>query len=427
VALATTAGRGGWGPKMAGKRVLGIVLAGGPGKRLAPLTAERAKAAVPFGGVYRVVDFALSNLVNGGIRRICVLTQYKSHSLDRHLATAWRLSSPLGEYVTPVPAQQWLGPHWQAGSADAIYQSLSVIYKDRPDLVAVCGADHVYRMDPAQMIGRHTAWGAGVTVAATSVPRAQATGLGVIQTAADDHRIEAFTEKPPGPPARPGHPSEAFASMGIYVFDPDVLMDALKKDAADDGSRHSIGGDIIPRLVRERTAHAYDFWQNEIPGAGPRDRGYWRDLGTIDAYFDAHMDLCAAHPLFNLYNDRWPILTLVPAQPPAKFVHEAGDRVGRAVNSVVSNGVIVSGALVRDSVLSPGARVDSWSRVDRAVILNNARVSRRAVVEHAILDKNAVVLEGATVGVDKARDRARGLTVSPGGVTVVGKGQVVAP
>jgi len=412
---------------MGGKRILGIVLAGGAGKRLAPLTAERAKAAVPFGGLYRVVDFALSNLVNGGIRRICVLTQYKSHSLDRHLATAWRLSSLLGDYVTPVPAQQWLGPHWQAGSADAIYQSLSVIYQDRPDLVAVCGADHVYRMDPVQMIDQHTAWGAGITVAATSVPRAEATGLGVMQTAPDGHRIEAFTEKPADPPGRPGHPGEAFASMGIYVFDADVLIEALKKDAVDDGSRHSIGGDIIPMLVRERAAHVHDFGQNEVPGAGARDGAYWRDLATLDAYFDAHMDLCAVHPVFNLYNDRWPILTQVSAQPPAKFVHDDGDRMGRAINSVISNGVIISGGLVRNSVLSPGARVDSWSRVDRAVILNNSHVSRRAVVEHAILDKNVVILEGATVGVDKEHDRARGLTVSPGGVTVVGKGQVVAP
>jgi glucose-1-phosphate adenylyltransferase len=412
---------------MTGRRVLGIVLAGAAGKRLAPLTAERAKAAVPFGGLYRVVDFALSNLVNGGIRRICALTQYKSHSLDRHLATAWRLSSLLGDYVTPVPAQQWLGPHWQSGSADAIYQSLNVIYKDRPDLVAVCGADHVYRMDPVQMIDQHTAWGAGVTVAATGVPRTEATGLGVVQTTPGGHRIECFLEKPADPPGRPGHPGEAFASMGIYVFDADVLIEALTKDAADEGSRHSIGGDIIPLLVRERAAHVYDFAQNQVPGAGARDRGYWKDLATLDAYFDAHMDLCAVHPVFNLYNDRWPILTLVAAQPPAKFAHDDDGRAGRAVNSVVSNGVIISGGLVCDSVLSPGARVDSWSRVDRAVILNNSRVSRRAVVEHAIVDKNVTVLEGAAVGVDKEHDRARGLTVSPGGVTVVGKGQQVAP
>jgi len=329
--------------------------------------------------------------------------------------------------VTAVPAQQWLGPHWQVGSADAIYQSLSLLDKDRPDLVAVCGADHVYRMDPVQMIDQHLAWGAGVTVAAVPVPRTEATDFGVVRTAADGHCIEMFVEKPADPPGRPGRPDEAFASMGIYVFDPDVLIEALRKDAADDDSRHSIGGSIIPRLVRERAAHVYDFRQNEVPGAGARDRCYWRDLGTIDSYFTAHMDLCAVNPVFNLYNDRWPIWTRASGQPPAKFVHEDGDRVGRAINSVVSNGVIVSGGLIRNSVLSPGARVDSWSRVDRAVILHNSRVHRRAVVENAILDKNVAVLEGTTVGVDKEHDRARGLVVSTGGVTVVSKGQVVAP
>jgi glucose-1-phosphate adenylyltransferase len=412
---------------MAGQRVLGIVLAGGAGKRLVPLTADRAKSAVPFGGLYRVVDFALSNLVNGGIRRICVLTQYKSHSLNRHISTTWQLSSLLDNYVTPVPAQQRLGPRWQAGSADAIYESLNLIYSDRPDIVAVFGADHVYRMDPVQMIDRHAAWGAGVTVAAIPVPREQATDFGVVHTAPDGHHIEAFLEKPADPPGRPGLPDEAFASMGNYIFDTDVLVEALKKDAADDGSGHSVGGDIIPMLVRERVAHVYDFLQNEVPGADARDRGYWREVGTIASYFDAHMDLCAVHPVFNLYNDRWPILTQVPAQPPAKFVHDDGDRVGRAINSVVSNGVIVSGGLVRNSVLSPGVRVDSWSRVDRAVILHNSRVRRRAVVQDAILDKNVVVAEGATVGVDKEHDRARGLVVSSGGITVVGKGQVVSP
>jgi glucose-1-phosphate adenylyltransferase len=412
---------------MTGMRVLGIILAGGAGKRLAPLTAQRAKSAVPYGGLYRLVDFALSNLVNGGIRRICVLTQYKSHSLDRHLAATWRLSSLLDDHVTPVPAQQWVGPHWQVGSADAIYQSLTLIDKDRPDIVVVCGADHVYRMDPVQMISQHTAWGAGVTVAAIPVPRSEAASFGVVQTAPDGHRVEVFREKPPDPPGRPGHPDEAFASMGIYVFDRDVLVEALKKDAADEDSRHSMGGDIIPMLVRERAAHAYDFRENEVPGAEARDRGYWRDLGTLDSYFDAHMDLCAVHPVFNLYNRRWPILSLMASQPPAKFVHEDGDRVGRAINSLVSNGVIVSGGQVRNSVLSPGARVDSWSRVDRAVILNNSRVSRRTVVENTILDKNVIVQEGATVGVNKEHDRARGLVVSSGGVTVVGKGKVVPP
>jgi glucose-1-phosphate adenylyltransferase len=412
---------------MSDKRVLGIVLAGGPGKRLAPLTAQRPQSAVPFGGVYRLVDFTLSNLVNAGIRRICVLTQYKSLSLDRHLATAWRLSSLLDDFVMAVPAQQRLGPHWQAGSADAIYQSLNLIEHDRPDLVVVAGADHVYRMDPAQMIGQHAAWGAGVTVAALPVPLAEASGFGVVQTTPGGHRIEAFWEKPAVPPGRSGHPGQALASMGIYVFERDVLVEALTKDAADAGSRHSIGGDIIPMLVAQRAAHAYDFLQNQVPGAGPGDRGYWRDVGTLDSYFDAHMDLCATVPRFNLYNDRWPILTRVPAQPPAKFVHDDGDRMGRAVNSAISNGVIVSGGLVSNSVLSPGTRIDSWSRVDRAVILHNSRVGRHAIVQNAILDRNVTVLPGATVGVDKQRDRARGLTVSSGGITVVGTGQEVAP
>ena len=412
---------------MASQRVLGIVLAGGTGRRLAPLTAHRSQSAVPFGGVYRLADFALSNLVNAGIRRICVLTQYKSHSLDRHLATAWRLSSLLDDYVMAVPAQQRLGPHWQVGSADAIYQSLNLIDHDRPDLVVVAGADHVYRMDPAQMIYQHTALGAGVTVAALPVPRTEAAGFGVVQTTPGSYRIEAFWEKPADPPGRPGHPDQALVSMGIYVFDRDVLVEALTKDAADEGSRHSIGGAIIPMLVQQRAAYAYDFPQNEVPGAGLCDRGYWRDVGTIDSYFAAHMNLCATVPAFNLYNDRWPILTHVPAQPPAKFVHNHGDRVGRAVDSVVSNGVIVSGGLVRNSILSPGARIDSWSRVDRAVILHNSRVGRHAVVRNAILDKNVTVQEGATVGVDKQRDRARGLVVSSGGITVVGSGHVVPP
>ena len=412
---------------MTGKRVLGIVLAGAPGRRLTPLTAERAKAAVPFGGLYRLVDFTLSNLVNGGIRRICVLTQYKSHSLDRHLATAWGLSSTLGDQVIPVPAQQWRGPRWQAGSADAIYQSLSLLDEHRPDLVVVCGADHVYRMDPVQMIDEHVARGAGVTVSAISMPRAQATDFGVMQAAADGHSIEAFPEKPASPSGRAGHPDEALVSMGVYVFDPDVLIEALHKDAADDDSGHSMGGDVIPRLAREGAAHAYDFRQNEVPGACARDRCYWRELGTIDSYFNAHMDLRAADPPFNLYNELWPIVMRLPCQPPAKFVHEDGDRPGRAVNSVVSTGVIVSGGLIRNSVLSPGVRVEGRTRVNRAVILDNTRIHRRAVVENAILDKDVAVLEGATVGVDKEHDRARGFVVSAGGVTVVSKGQVVAP
>jgi glucose-1-phosphate adenylyltransferase len=413
---------------VAQKRILGIVLAGGAGTRLAPLTDDRAKPAVPFGGLYRLIDFALSNLANAGTLRIAVLTQYKSHSLDRHISLTWRMSTLLGNFVTPVPAQQRLGPHWYTGSADAIHQSLNLIYDDEPDLVIVFGADHVYRMDPRQMVDEHVAAGAGLTVAAIPVPRAEATAFGVIQTAQDGRSIEAFLEKPADPPAMPGHPDQAYASMGNYLFTTDVLVDALRKDAADAESRHDMGGDIVPMLVGQRAAQVYNFLDNEVPGATERDAGYWRDVGTLDSYFDAHMDLCAVHPVFNLYNSKWPILTQAPSEPPAKFVHDDSDgRTGRALNSLVSNGVIVSGSLVRESVLSPGVRVENWATVERSVVMHNTRIGPRAVVRNAILDKNVIVPEGAAVGVDKEHDRARGFVVSDGGVTVVGKGQLVTP
>ena len=412
---------------MAGQRILGIVLAGGAGKRLAPLTADRAKPAVPFGGLYRLVDFALSNLVNAGCRRICVLTQYKSHSLDRHITTTWRLSALLGNYVTPVPAQQRRGPHWYTGSADAIYQSMNLINDEQPDIVMVVGADHVYRMDPQQMIDHHVAHGAGVTVAAIPVPTSEASVFGIVSVGPDGRTMDAFLEKPANPPHMPGNPDMCYSSMGNYVFDTDVLVDALREDAADDSSRHDMGGNIVPMLVRNGSAQAYDFTLNKVPGATMRDAGYWRDVGSLDSYFDAHMDLCAVEPVFNLYNEHWPILSAVPSLPPAKFVHEAGDRTGRAINSLVSNGVVVSGGLVRQSVLSPGVRVNSWATVERSVLLQNTKIGRHAVIKDAIIDKNVTVPEWAQIGVDKERDKARGFVVSAGGITVVGKGQEVVP
>jgi glucose-1-phosphate adenylyltransferase len=410
---------------MADVKILGIVLAGGAGKRLAPLTADRAKPAVPFGGSYRLIDFALSNLVNAGVLKIAVLTQYKSHSLDRHITMTWRLSNLLGNYVTPVPAQQRMGEHWYTGSADAIYQSLNLVYDERPDLVIVFGADHVYRMDPRQMWEQHLDSGAGLTVAGIPVPRSEATAFGVIQTADDGLGIEAFLEKPADPPGLPGRPDETFASMGNYLFTTEALLDALHTDAANESSKHDMGGDIVPMLVGQSGAQVYDFQRNTIPGEATGAERYWRDVGTLDSYFDAHMDLCAVIPAFDLYNERWPILTHLPSKPPAKFVHDDGDRVGKAVNSVVSNGVIVSGGSVRDSVLSPGVIVHSWASVDRAVILDGTRIGRRAVVKDTILDKNVVIGEGVTIGVDKDEDRARGLVVSDAGITVVGKGQEI--
>ena len=405
--------------------VLGIVLAGGEGKRLSPLTADRAKPAVPFGGIYRLVDFVLSNLVNAGYLRIVVLTQYKSHSLDRHITTTWRMSTLLGNYITPVPAQQRLGPQWFAGSADAIHQSLNLVYDEQPDHIVVFGADHVYRMDPRQMVEQHIASGAGVTVAGIRVPRAEAAGFGVIQTAADGRRIQAFLEKPADPPGLPDDPSMVYASMGNYVFSTEALLEAVKLDAGDEGSVHDMGGNIIPMLVASGAAQVYDFSDNDVPGATDRDRGYWRDVGTLDSYYDAHMDLVSIHPVFNLYNRQWPILTTSPALPPAKFVFEQEGRVGHAVDSLVSQGVIISGGRVRRSIVSPGVRVHSGSEVSGSVLLHGVDIGRGAVVKNAILDKNVIVWPGAQIGVDPGRDRERGYTVTPGGVVVVGKGEQV--
>ena len=405
-------------------RVLGIVLAGGEGKRLAPLTADRAKPAVPFGGIYRLVDFVLSNLVNAGYLRIVVLTQYKSHSLDRHITTTWRMSNLLGNYVTPVPAQQRLGPQWFRGSADAIHQSLNLVYDEEPDHVVVFGADHVYRMDPRQMVEQHVASGAAVTVAGIRVPREEATAFGVIQTS-DGRRIDQFLEKPADPPGLPDDPSRTYASMGNYVFSTEALLEAVKIDAGDEGSVHDMGGNIIPMLVGQGVAEVYDFSDNDVPGATDRDRGYWRDVGTLDSYYDAHMDLVSVHPVFNLYNRQWPILTSSPAYPPAKFVFEEEGRIGQAVDSLVSQGVIISGGRVRRSVVSPGVRVHSGSDVAGSVLMHGVDIGRGATVRNAILDKNVIVWPGAQIGVDHDRDRERGFTVTPSGVVVVGKAEQV--
>ena len=404
--------------------VFGIVLAGGEGKRLMPLTRDRAKPAVPFGGHYRLIDFALSNLVNAGYLKIAVLTQYKSHSLDRHVTTTWRLSPLLGNYVTPVPAQMRRGPHWYQGSADAIYQSLNLIGDERPDYVCVFGADHIYRMDPSQMLRQHIESGAEATVAAVRAPRSQASEFGVIEALEGTTRIGAFLEKPTDAEGLPDAPDEVFASMGNYIFTASTLVDAVKTDAADAASKHDMGGSIIPMLVDEGRAHVYDFSTNTVPGVTDRDHAYWRDVGTLDAYYESHLDLVSPHPIFNLYNMEWPILTWIHALPPAKFVHDAEGRVGRAIESLISPGVIISGAEVRRSILSPGVRVHSYAQVEGSVLMHGVEIGRNAVVRNAIIDKNVVVPEGAEIGVDLDIDRSR-FTVSAGGVVAIGKGEKV--
>ncbi|MFT4084835.1 MAG: glucose-1-phosphate adenylyltransferase [Nocardioides sp.] len=398
-------------------KVLAVVLAGGEGKRLMPLTADRAKPGVPFAGTYRLIDFALSNVVNSGYRQVVVLTQYKSHSLDRHISQTWRMSTMLGNYVASVPAQQRVGKNWYLGSADAIYQSLNLIRDEQPDIVVVVGADHVYRMDFEQMVAQHLDSGAACTVAAIRQPIEDAHQFGVIDVSADQpRRIREFLEKPSDPVGLPDSPGEVLASMGNYVFDADALVEAVTRDAAETETSHDMGGDIVPSFVRSGRAAVYDYRDNEVPGAIDRDRGYWRDVGTLGSYFAAHMDVVSPLPIFNLYNYQWPIFTSHGPYPPAKVVGSSVDQ------ALLSPGVVVTGSSVSRSVLSPGVYVDSGAEVTDSVIMHDVRIGAGAVVRNAILDKNVVIPAGGSVGVDPDADRARGFMVVDG-LTVAGKDQ----
>jgi glucose-1-phosphate adenylyltransferase len=397
-----------------------MVLAGGEGKRLMPLTMDRAKPAVPFGGTYRLIDFVLSNLANAELRQIAVLTQYKSHSLDKHISLTWRMSTLLGNYVTPVPAQQRLGPRWYQGSADAIYQSMNLIRDEEPDYVVVFGADNIYRMDVHQMLDAHIDGGLGGTVAGIRVPRSQASSFGVIDAGADN-KIREFLEKPPEPPGLPDDPEASFASMGNYIFTAEALIDALNADAENENSRHDMGGDIIPSFVSRGDAQVYDFTANEVPGSTERDKAYWRDVGTLDAYHEAHMDLVSLDPVFNLYNMEWPIWTYPVQMPGAKFTLDGVSR-----DSIVSPGCVVSGGSIETSVLSPNVQVHEGTVIDHSVILSHADIGRNTVIHRAILDKHVTVADDAKVGVDPEADEARGFYISEGGVTVVPKGVTVS-
>ena len=410
------------------KKVLAIVLAGGEGKRLMPLTADRAKPAVPFGGIYRLIDFALSNVVNSGYLHVVVLTQYKSHSLDKHVSQTWRMSTLLGNYVTPVPAQQRVGKHWYLGSADAIFQSLNLIRDEKPDIVVVVGADHVYRMDFSQMVQQHLETRAGVTVAAIRQPIGLSDQFGVIEVdPADRRRIARFREKPKDAAGLPDSPDEVLASMGNYVFDADVLIDAVTADATLEGSRHDMGGDIVPAFVEQGDAGVYDLNRNEVPGSTDRDRFYWRDVGTIESFYEAHMDLVSPVPVFNLYNRRWPIYTQTLNSPPAKFNRDGYGNNTIVHDSIVSPGSLFSGSRIQNSVLGPWAVVGPGASVTDSVLFDRVRIGPGAVVQRAVLDKNVEIAEGARIGVEHERDRERGLTVTDGGIVVVGKGVHVDP
>ncbi|MBG6184446.1 glucose-1-phosphate adenylyltransferase [Arthrobacter sp. CAN_A214] len=411
---------------MALKKVLAVVLAGGEGKRLMPLTADRAKPAVPFAGSYRLIDFALSNLVNSGYLQIVVLTQYKSHSLDRHVSETWRMSTQLQQYIASVPAQQRRGKSWFLGSANAIYQSLNLIYDAQPDIVVVIGADHVYRMDFEQMVNAHVESGASVSVAAVRQPMNLVDQFGVIEVDENNPgRIAAFVEKPKTTPGLPDDPNSFLASMGNYVFTADALVKALEEDAARLNTKHDMGGDIIPYFVERGDAAVYDFTTNIIPGSTERDRQYWRDVGTMDSYYEANMDLISPLPLFNLYNLQWPIYTRQSVSPPAKFVRSASGQSGEAHDSIVSAGVVISGGTVRGSILATDVFIDQGAEVTGSVLLDKVTLGAGAVVRKAIIDKNVRIPAGASVGVDRELDLSRGFAVTDSGLTIVRKGQAV--
>ncbi|GLB67275.1 glucose-1-phosphate adenylyltransferase [Arthrobacter mangrovi] len=401
-------------------------MAGGEGKRLMPLTADRAKPAVPFAGSYRLIDFALSNLVNSHYLKIVVLTQYKSHSLDRHISETWRLSAALGNYVASVPAQQRRGKSWFLGSANAIYQSLNLIHDEEPDIVVVIGADHVYRMDFSQMVADHVASGAAASVAAVRQPLKLADQFGVIETDPESPtRIRAFVEKPETTAGLPDDPESFLASMGNYVFTTDALLEALEADAERLDTHHDMGGDIIPYFVNRGEAAVYDFTSNDVPGSTGADKQYWRDVGTLDSYYDAHMDLIRPMPAFNLYNLEWPIYTRQSVSPPAKLVRGISGRDGTALDSILSPGVVVSGGSVSGSVLATNVFVSEGADVADSVLMDKVSIGEGAKVRRAILDKNVRVPAGATIGLDPELDRARGFTVTDSGLTVLSKGQEV--
>jgi glucose-1-phosphate adenylyltransferase len=400
-------------------RVLGIVLAGGKGTRLYPLTKERAKPAVPFGGKYRIIDFVLSNFINSGINSIYVLTQFKSQSLLQHLSEGWQFGGLLKtQFVIPVPAQmRSAGETWYQGTADAIFQNINLVEQADPHVVAIFGGDHIYRMNITNMIEFHEHKSASVTVAAIPVDKKFATEFGVIETAPDG-RVLAFHEKKADAPTIPGDSSRVYASMGNYIFSTRTLLRELYEDAANEGSAHDFGRDILPKLAGGPEMYAYDFQSNSIPGEVTDGAAYWRDVGTIDAFYDANMDLRTVKPALNLYNRQWPLRTASYPEPPAKFTFDEENRRGEAIDSIVSGGCILSGGAVKNSVLFRGVKVHAGAQVEDCLILDNCDIGRRARVRRAILDKNVRVPADGCIGYDLEHDR-RYHHVTESGIVVV--------
>jgi glucose-1-phosphate adenylyltransferase len=401
---------------------MAMILAGGKGERLFPLTEVRAKPAVQFGGKYRIIDFVLNNMVNSGIYKIKVLTQFKSNSLIKHLSDAWHLDRRVGHFIDIVPAQMRTGEVWYQGTADAIFQNMNLLYEETPDYVAIFGGDHVYKMDVRRMFEMHLDCEADLTISVVPVPIEKATSLGVLEVDASG-RVLGFEEKPANPKPMPGHPSMALASMGNYIFSIETLKSVLQIDAENDRSSHDFGKDVIPYMVQSGyEVYAYDFSTNEVPGMTERERGYWRDVGTIESFYEANMDLRSVSPIFNLYNRKWPLRTFQSFSAPAKFVFagEGDDRRGEAIDSLISEGAIISGSRVRNSILSPDVFVHSYAEVTDSIIMSGGEIGRGAKVRRAIIDKYQMIPEGELIGYDAKKDREK-YFVSSSGIVVIAK------
>ena len=400
-----------------------MILAGGEGKRLYPLTKDRAKPAVPFGGRYRIIDFVLNNFINSGFFKIKVLTQYKSDSLNKHITRGWALSPFLNQYVDLAPAQMRTGSDWYRGTADAIYQNVFHITDEDPDYVCIFGGDHIYKMDVSQMLDFHKEKGADLSISAIPIPIEEASEFGIIEVD-DDWRLINFVEKPKDKPKSiPGNPDMCLASMGNYIFNKNILLDALDRDEEIKESSHDFGKNVIPMLLRDgKNIYIYNFNDNSFPGMTDTERGYWRDVGSIDAYWQANMDLLAYDPELNLYSQDWPLRTFNYNYPPAKFIWAEGERVGMATNSMVSEGCIVSGGGLSRCVLSPKVKVNSYSQISESILMENVEIGRHSKIKRAIIDKNVIVPPNTRIGFNRVDDINRGFHVSPNGVTVVPKG-----